>query len=918
MALPLREFIDTLTILGMSRLRYELVAIPLIFILGLWFISCQLLNEDNAVGQKLVRGSYDLPYIVSLGALEDSEVVIVYLDFRTYNLLGLEPLERFPRHHYAHLLRLLNQAGVRAVAFDIVFSGESEADSDAEFASAIQEVGNVYLAGEISQSSQDVTRITRIHTSQIEQPYAPFLDSAQGWGLASLPIDHDLVIRRNLPFFREFNIPSLSGIVAQSELQTSVPDGPLWNYFYGPPYTLPHLSMGDFLENPEAYHEFFQDKIVLVGARPTTSGFGMIQDEFRSPFFNQGNAVELFHAGVEIHATQLLNIIRRDWLTRPAKNTEVILFFVSSFFIVSVLCLLRPWSAVLVSLWMLGVLMGISVVVFHGFQWWTAWGVVGAVQIPGGLVASMTNRSLEWYIERRRFLASQRIADQRIREQASLLDQARDAILVCTLEGYVTYFNRCAGDLYNWKSEDSKPDQCFSFLKTLVYPEHFNDIVKQAQSRGEWVGEILQFRADGNRISIDSRWTIFNPPAIGTTHILMINTDITQKKIMEEQLYRAQRMDTIGAIAGGVAHDLNNILSPILMGVQLLKRQSPQPHDLKLLDAIESSTRRGAQMIHQVLAFSKGRLAEKTSVDPRKILVELEQFLVSTFPESIKIRMIIPDDLWTIMADSTQVHQVLLNLSINSRDAMPDGGELLIAADNAEFSQNGEPIPPGLHSGRHVLIMVSDSGSGMDESVAKKVFEPFFTTKPVGKGTGLGLASVANIVKYHNGAIQLHTEPGNGTTFEIYFPATPASNEPVSPAPSSLTLDPASRYVLVVDEELAFRELIHGYLSEHGFVVATAGTGAEALSLLSSPGKRPDLAILNSSLPGFTNLDKELFHTGPLAAIPLVLLHDSNSPGFEDTLSDAEKIILQKPFTMDQLLLSISTILRKNSPSASL
>lgn len=268
------------------------------------------------------------------------------------------------------------------------------------------------------------------------------------------------------------------------------------------------------------------------------------------------------------------------------------------------------------------------------------------------------------------------------------------------------------------------------------------------------------------------------------------------------------------------------------------------------------------------------------------------------------------------MADSTQVHQVLLNLSINSRDAMPDGGDLMVAADNAEFIENKDPLPPGLNAGRYVLIMVSDSGTGMDESVLKKIFQPFFTTKPVGKGTGLGLASVANIVKHHNGAIQLQSEPGNGTTFEIYFPATPASIEPISSAPPFLTLDHASKYVLVVHEELAFRELIHGYLSEHGFAVATAGTGAEALSLLTSPGKRPDLAILNSSLPGIIGLDYEHFHTGPLAGIPVVLLQDANSSDFQGVLPDATKIILQKPFSMEQLVKSISTILRIDSHSS--
>lgn len=894
----------------MSRLRIELMAIPLAFILGLWLLSCRFLDEGSAVGQKLARASYDLPYLLSGNTVNDSEVVIIYLDFRTYNLFGLDPLERFPRGYYAQLLNHLRAAGSRAAVFDIVFASGADEVQDAQLARAIRDHGNVYLAGEISQSSLDVTPNSRIQTTQLEKPFHSFLDESRGWGLASLPIDQDLVIRRNLPVFPEYDATSLSWSVASPILDFPSPVSGNWTYYYGPPFTIPHLSLGDFLQNPDSYRDSVKDKIILIGARPVTTGFGMIQDEFRSPFPASGRSNDLFHPGVEIHATQLLNTLRHEWLVRPDPFTEKILFLVFSIFIVCLLSLLRPWSAVIISVALVLMAFFISAGIFHGVGWWFAWVIPAAVQVPGGLVAAMTNRSLEWYLERRRILSAKRAADMRIREQASLLDQARDAILVCQLDGTITWFNRCASELYGWNSQ--LDTQSLSLLSTMATPDQFSLLVQEARSNGVWVGEIFQIDSKGRKITVDSRWTCLETPE----NILMINTDITQKKVMEEQLLRAQRMDTLGAIAGGVAHDLNNVLSPILMGVQLLKRQTSSLHDTQLLDAMESNTRRGAQMIHQLLAFSRGRASEKSAVDASKVLTDLRQFLVVTFPDSINVSILIPDDLWQIFGDTTQIHQILLNLCINARDAMPDGGDLIVAADNAQFhgneNNNGNdisPCPDGLPPGRYVAIMVSDSGSGIDPEIQKNVFQPFFSTKPEGKGTGLGLANVLNIVTNHKGTVRLQSEPGQGTTFEVFLPAAASSRQIESTIPRRRNpeAEGADISILVVVEEVSFRELIHGYLSECGFDVWTAGTGAEALSLLTSAGSlTPSLVILNSSLFPLTLSDAwQSKMTDSDSRLPLIIVQDTDSPEITANGTDPSYILLCKPFTMEQLLNTI-------------
>lgn len=901
----------------MSRLRPELLVIPLAFTIGLWLLSCRFLDNGSAIGQKLIRASYDLPYLLSGSNLEESEVVVIYLDFRTYSLFGLDPLERFPRTYYATLLNHLRAAGSGPAVFDIVFASGVDLTTDAVLAQAIRDHGNVYLAGEISQSSHDVTNVSRIHTTQLEKPYEPFLSAARGWGLASLAIDQDLVVRRNFPVFPEYNADSLSWLVSRAFPGSTDPGIARWNYYYGPPFTIPHLSLGDYLQNPESYADFITDRVVLIGARPTTTGFGMIQDEFKSPFPVSGRSPDLFHPGVEVHATQILNLIRDDCLFRPSSINEQLILLISSIFLIFLLCLRRPWTSVFLAVVIVFSLFFLASGFFHIMGIWFPWLIIAAVQVPGGLVAAMTNRSLEWYMERRRFLSAKNAADMRIREQASLLDQARDAILVCGLDGRVSWFNRCAAELYGWMEHSDNPGrnamQGFHFpvfITTLEHPEQFPLLVEETRSCGVWAGEIIQLDSQGNRLTIDSRWTFLDSPG----KILMINTDITRKKVVEEQLLRAQRMDTIGAIAGGVAHDLNNILSPILMGVQMLKRHSGASYDAKLLDAIESNTRRGAQMIHQVLAFSKGRTTEMSAVDIHKILVDLEQFLAVTFPSSISIRVIMPKDLWDVYGNTTQIHQVLLNLCINARDAMPHGGELIVAADNAEFGIGDSGLSPDLRPGRYINILVTDSGTGMDQAIQKNIFQPFFTTKPEGKGTGLGLATAMSIVKNHKGSLGLQSEPGRGTTFEIFLPAAIAT-PPKSAAPPSFKKSQTEKMiVLVVDEENSIRELIHGYLSECGFDVWTAGTGAEALSMLTdSRPQRPALAILSSSLLPFTSSEAWLVQTGDGPLLPVIIVHDSLSPELGSHDPELKLAVLVKPFSMTQLLETIEKLLLKDA-----
>jgi PAS domain S-box-containing protein len=431
-------------------------------------------------------------------------------------------------------------------------------------------------------------------------------------------------------------------------------------------------------------------------------------------------------------------------------------------------------------------------------------------------------------------------ADLRMREHAALLDKARDAIMVRDLANRITFWNRSAERLYGWSAKDAMGQSA----ELLLYLDKatFDRGNREVMDKGEWVGELSKRTRDGHQIMVESRWTLVRDEAGQPQAILVIDTDITEKKRIEAQFLRSQRVESIGNLAGGIAHDLNNVLAPILMGVGLLKVDAKDARDSKILNSIEISAQRGADMVRQVLAFARGMDGGQFPISPRQLVTEIASVVGETFPKSIELRVEAPGDLWTIVGDPTQLHQVLLNLCVNARDAMPDGGQLAVCAanlvvDEAFVRANGEGKP-----GPHVIFIVSDTGTGIPPDIQGKIFDPFFTTKGVGKGTGLGLSSVATIVKSHNGFIRLETGPGRGTTFKLYFPA--AESEKASSASPFAPVIPRGRgeWVLVVDDEASVRLISQHTLEMFGYRVLTASNGIEGASLYRE--RKADIALV--------------------------------------------------------------------------
>src|SRR5207247_177042 len=307
--------------------------------------------------------------------------------------------------------------------------------------------------------------------------------------------------------------------------------------------------------------------------------------------------------------------------------------------------------------------------------------------------------------------------------------------------------------------------------------------------------------------------------------------DITERKQLESQLRQAQKMEVIGQLAGGIAHDLNNILAPILVSVGMFREKMKDPEDQRILALLEGSAKRGADIVRQLLWFGRGLHGKSMSLNPKYVIKEVAKFVAETFDKSIRLETSIPKELWSLEADPTHLHQVLLNLCLNSRDAMPSGGDLRIAGRNFTADDSYLARHPEASPGPYIILEVQDTGAGIPPEIRDKIFEPFFTTKEPGKGTGLGLSSVLSILKGYGGFIELDSLPGKGTVFRVYLPAEPklSAEKPEADEPESLPRGHGET-VLVVDDEESVLEVVQQTLENFGYNVVTARNGQQALA----------------------------------------------------------------------------------------
>ena len=461
--------------------------------------------------------------------------------------------------------------------------------------------------------------------------------------------------------------------------------------------------------------------------------------------------------------------------------------------------------------------------------------------------ASLVHSTLKIFAARVADELERQEADELMREQASLLDKAQDAILVRDLNHQVTYWNKSAEALYGWTAEEML-GKC---VTDVFYRDRhaFDYAITQLFEEGEWVGELDQFAKDGKPLTCECRWTLVNDSAGLPKSVLCINTDITEKKRLEQQFLRAQRMESIGTLAGGIAHDLNNVLAPIMMAIDLLKMTVRDPTGLDILSTISQSAQRGAEMVNQVLSFARGMEGRRMDVHAQMLIRDIEKIARDTFPKNIQIFSDYSEDLWPVVGDPTQLHQVILNLCVNARDAMPDGGRITVSAKNKSLDENYAAMNLDARPGPYLMLRVDDTGSGIPQSIIEQIFDPFFTTKELGKGTGLGLSTSLAIVKSHGGFFRVESESGKGSRFSLYLPAREAQSHQVKDAPSEVLPCGRGETVLVVDDEQTIRDITQQTLQAFGYRVILASDGAEAVTLFAQHKDSIDIVLTDMMMP---------------------------------------------------------------------
>jgi signal transduction histidine kinase/DNA-binding response OmpR family regulator len=387
------------------------------------------------------------------------------------------------------------------------------------------------------------------------------------------------------------------------------------------------------------------------------------------------------------------------------------------------------------------------------------------------------------------------------------------------------------------------------------------------------------------------------------TRMLGVHIDITEKKQLEAQFLRAQRLESLGTLAGGIAHDLNNILTPILAVIQLLPLKIPDlsEQNQRLLKTAETSARRGADLVKQILSFARGVEGRRVCLQMSHLLLEIKQIIQQTLPKSIDIETDIDPALWMITGDATQMHQIFMNLCVNARDAMPNGGKLTLKAENINIDEQYARMHLDATVGSYIVMTVVDTGVGIAPENLHRIFDPFFTTKEVGKGTGLGLSALIGIVKSHGGFVDVQSEVNRGSQFKIYLPAKPSIALTIDDELEALSGH--QELVLIVDDEISICEVTKATLMVHDYRVLTARDGFEAIALLAEHKQDIHCVLMDLMMPSLDGL----------AALPLLRRFNADlyaiaMSGLTSTeiATQAEELgfqgFLQKPFTTKELL----------------
>jgi two-component system, cell cycle sensor histidine kinase and response regulator CckA len=505
--------------------------------------------------------------------------------------------------------------------------------------------------------------------------------------------------------------------------------------------------------------------------------------------------------------------------------------------------------------------------------------------------------------------------EEKIREQAALLDITSDAIIVQGFDNQIRFWNQGAEDLYGWKAEEVINNN----INQILYPpESLSQIQNIYASIAEsdfWHGELHQISKQGQNIIVASRWTLMRDRHGKAQSILTVNTDITEKKHLESQILRAQRLESIGTLASGIAHDLNNILTPILTAAQLLqlKMSNTNERNQQMLKTIENNSKRGAALVKQVLQFARGVEGQRTIVQVNHLFSEIQQIVRETFPKSIDLTTHIQPGLWAVIGDATHLHQLMMNLVVNARDAMPRGGHIKISAKNLVIDEQYARMNLDARVGAYIAISVTDTGMGIASDIIDRIFEPFFTTKDIGKGTGLGLSTVRGIIQSHGGFVTVNSQVSRGTEFKVFLPAVEVAKTPLG---EDLELFKGNgELILVVDDETGILETTKISLETYNYRVLTASNGIEAIALYAEHEAEISLVLMDMMMPSMDGATaiRTLQKMNPQVKVVAV-----SGLNVSDKLTKMPgvKKFLPKPYTTKELLQTLHNILVQKSPNS--
>lgn len=497
-----------------------------------------------------------------------------------------------------------------------------------------------------------------------------------------------------------------------------------------------------------------------------------------------------------------------------------------------------------------------------------------------------------------------------LRLATDALMAAANAVVITDPKGVILQVNR-AFTRYTGYTMNEAVGQSTQLLNSGRHPDDFYREMWETIQRGEvWNGEVVNRRKDGSLYTEDMTITPIFSEEGEIVNYIAIKQDITDRKALEEMFLRAQRLESVGTLASGVAHDLNNVLSPIIMSADLMIAQTQDERTTELLSMIKEGAKRGADIVRQLLQFARGGGGEFSEVQIRHLLKELIKVYRETYPKSITIDFQHDRDLFPVMGDATQLSQIFSNLMINARDAMPGGGELRVTAENRHVDADFVKRYPFASTGEFTRVRIQDDGIGMSTSVQSRIFDAFVTTKMQGKGTGLGLPTSLSIVKNHEGFIVLESEEGVGTTFDVYLPsATEFQKQDVQPGKEAPPSGSGQR-ILVVDDEESIGFMLRGTLVSLGYQVEVATGGAAALDWVRQHPGKADLLMIDMMMPQIDGAEViRTLREENLLPRTLIMSGMVSEDVLESTGIDLETNYIAKPFTIQELAVKLADVL---------